>query len=107
MKSYAVTIQMKPLQRYFHIVLFISYDFTKRNFIIIFFWGGGRGFFCFVTKRSEWVIAHTSLFYHSQFTNLVCRAGGCGSDPRGRTNTQGLKITEERRYGFFLQTAYP
>ena len=25
MKSYGVTIQMKPLQQYFHIVLFIKY----------------------------------------------------------------------------------
>ena len=25
MKSYCVTIQMKPLQRYFHMLLFISY----------------------------------------------------------------------------------
>ena len=24
-----------------------------------------------------------------------CRAGGCGLDSRGRTNTQGLKITEK------------
>ena len=26
---------------------------------------------------------------------LDCRAGGCGFDSRGRTNTQGLKITEK------------
>jgi len=31
MKSYAVTIQMKPLQQYFHMVLFIFKYFTKRN----------------------------------------------------------------------------
>ena len=55
-KSYGVTIQIKPLWQDFRIVAFISYDFTKRNFI---FWGG---FFCFATKRSECVNAHTSLF---------------------------------------------
>ena len=26
---------------------------------------------------------------------LDCRAGGCGFDSRGRTNTEGLKITEK------------
>ena len=25
----------------------------------------------------------------------ACRAGGCGFDSRGRTNTKGLKITEK------------
>ena len=34
---------------------------------------------------------------------LDCRAGGRGFDSRGRTNTQGLKITEKWRY--FLCTA--
>jgi len=32
MKSYDVTIQMKPLQQYFHMVLFIFEYFTKLNF---------------------------------------------------------------------------
>ena len=32
MKSYVVTIQMKPLQQYFHMVLFIQFKyFTKWN----------------------------------------------------------------------------
>ena len=30
MKSYDVIIQMKPLQQYFHMVLFIFKHFTKR-----------------------------------------------------------------------------
>ena len=54
--------------------------------------------FCFVTKRTEWVNTHRSLSLHYPFTNLVCRAGGCSSHSRSRTNTQGLKITQERRY---------
>ena len=54
--------------------------------------------FCFVTKRTEWVNTHRSLSLHYPFTNLVCRAGGCSSDPRSWTNTQSLKITQERRY---------
>ena len=54
--------------------------------------------FCFVTKRTEWVNTHRSLSLHYPFTNLVCRAGGCSSDPWSQTNTQGLKITQERRY---------
>ena len=29
---------------------------------------------------------------------LDCSAGGRGFDSRGRINTQGLKITEKRRY---------
>ena len=29
MKSYGVTIQMKPLQQYFHMVLFIEYAVLK------------------------------------------------------------------------------
>jgi len=31
MKSYGVTIQMKPLQQYFHMVLFIFKYFTELN----------------------------------------------------------------------------
>ena len=30
-KTYSVTIQMEPLHQYFYMVLFTSYDFTKRN----------------------------------------------------------------------------
>ena len=89
MNSYRVTIKMKPLQQFFHMVLFVLYvvltfesveetlwcyhsneislaglshstiyfvGFYKRNCI---FWGD---FFCFVTKRREWVNAPTSLF---------------------------------------------
>ena len=35
MKSYGVTIQMKPLQQYFHKVLFVSQHFTKSNLEIL------------------------------------------------------------------------
>ena len=31
MKSYGVTIQMKPRQQYFHVVLFVFKYFTKWN----------------------------------------------------------------------------
>ena len=34
MKSYGVTIQIKPLQQYFHVELFIPSYFTKENLII-------------------------------------------------------------------------
>ena len=33
MKSYGVTIQMKPLQQYFHMVLFISYVVQTFEFV--------------------------------------------------------------------------
>ena len=36
MKSYGMTIQMKPLQQYFHKVLFIKYERSSK------FWGCGR-----------------------------------------------------------------
>ena len=35
MKSYGVTIQMKPLQQYFHVVLFIFKCFTDLSWILI------------------------------------------------------------------------
>ena len=33
MKSYGVTIQMKPLQQYFHMVLFIQYVFLTFEYV--------------------------------------------------------------------------
>ena len=35
MKSYGVSIQMKPLQQYFHMVLFLFQHFTTRNLEIL------------------------------------------------------------------------
>ena len=35
MKSYGVTIEMKPLQQYFHMVLIISQCFTKLNYTFL------------------------------------------------------------------------
>ena len=36
MKPYGVTIQMKAIEQYFHMVLFIFKYFTKRNLRIVF-----------------------------------------------------------------------
>ena len=49
------------------------------------------------------VVTHIIIFFdRGRFSSvgrvLDCRAGGRGFDSRGRTNTQGLKITEKWRY---------
>ena len=53
----------------------------------------------------------TRYIYRGRFSSvgraLDCRAGGRGFDSWGRTNTQGLKITEKWRFFFVLQTARP
>ena len=45
------------------------------------------------------IFAIIIIIYHSSVSSVgracACRAGGCGFDSRGWTNTQGLKITEK------------
>ena len=41
------------------------------------------------------VLKPTCSRINSVSTALDCRAGGCGFDSRGRTDTQDLKITEK------------
>ena len=39
MKSYGVTIQMKPLQQYFHMVLIIQYEVLTFDYVNEILWG--------------------------------------------------------------------
>ena len=57
-------------------------------------------------KISAWCKPNAKLF-HGRISSvgraLDCRAGGCRLNFRGRTNTQGLKITKKWRYSSPLQ----
>ena len=52
----------------------------------------------FFAKAHRWYFIGVCI-YRGRFSSvggaLDCRAGGRGFDSRGRTNTQGLKVTEK------------
>ena len=59
-------------------------------------------------RRTDGCLLKRLLMKYYQFLRnvsvgraLYCRTGGRGFDSRGRTNTQGLKITEKWRYWTF------
>ena len=67
MKSNSVTIQIKPLQQYFHMVLFILWDLELRLRDLILFVGE---FFLWPVKK--WMVISYGMFIlKSQLTNLL------------------------------------
>ena len=59
MKSYGVTVQMKPLQKYFHMVLFIEYVVLTFEYVDEILWC------CPSNKTSSAVLSHGTIY-------LVC-----------------------------------
>ena len=56
MKSYGVTIQMKPLQQYFHIVLFIQY-------VVVTFESVDEILWCYHSNEtSSAVLSHSNIY---------------------------------------------
>ena len=61
MKSYGVTIQMKPLQQYFHMVLFIQY-------VVLTFESVDEILWCYHSNEtSSIVLSHSICFQHNYY----------------------------------------
>ena len=58
MKSYGVSIQMKPLQQYFHMVLFIEYVVLTFECVDEILW-------CYHSNETSAVLSHGTIY-------LVC-----------------------------------
>ena len=69
MKSYGITIQMKSLQQYFHMVLFIQYVILTFEFVDEILW-------CYHSTETHLaLLSHSrlcfSVFYKMKFGNFV------------------------------------
>ena len=60
MKSYGQTIQMRPLQQYFHMVLFIEYVVLTFEFVDEILW-------CYHSNETSFAVLHMVLFILSIF----------------------------------------
>ena len=58
MKSYGVTIQMKPLQQYFHMVLFIKY-------VVLTFESVDKILLCYHSNETSLTVGLHGTIYHS------------------------------------------
>ena len=56
MKSYGVTIQMKPLQQYFHMVLFIQY-------VVLTFESVDEILWCYLSNETSLVVLSLGTIY--------------------------------------------
>ena len=69
MKSYGVTIQMRPLQQYFHVVLFIWYVVLTFESVDEILWRDHSN------RTSSAVLSHGTIsfsaFYDTKFGNFV------------------------------------
>ena len=63
MKSYGVTIQMKPLQQYFHMVLFI-YN------VVLTFESVDEMLWCYHSNETFWAEVLSGVIYFLHFWNI-------------------------------------
>ena len=70
MKSYGVTIQMKPLQQYFHMVLFIYYVVVTFESVDEILWCGPSNKTSFMVVLSHDAICFSKFYKFNEILNF-------------------------------------